>query len=136
MIRRPPRATRTDPLFPYTTLFRSAARGVAVVEAGEAELVARPEHDLLADARQVDAEQGEREERLGDEVSVGDGVEAVLEAAGEAEVGGAAVGVERDRRARQRSEEHTSELQSLMRISYAASCLKKHIPHMTHPHKN
>src|SRR3546814_14414386 len=45
-----------------------AARGVAVVEAGEAELVARPAHDLLADARQVDAEQGEREERLGDEI--------------------------------------------------------------------
>src|SRR3546814_1687106 len=125
MIRRPPRSTRTDTLFPYTTLFRS-----------EAELVARPEHDLLADARQVDAEQGEREERLGDEVSVGDGVEAVLEAAGEAEVGGDAVGVERDRRARQgasaerrhvgaatgvddavdvRSEEHTAELPSLRR---------------------
>src|SRR3546814_5202295 len=71
MIRRPPRSTRTDTLFPYTTLFRSssaATRGamfLAVVVAGEGE------------------------------------------------------------ECRQRSEEHTSELQSLMRISYAVFCLKK-----------
>src|SRR3546814_4174687 len=81
MIRRPPRSTRTDTLFPYTTLFRS--EGVA---AGE----------------QCDGAAGRDEvEALGDAVVVQR----------------QAVGV--------RSEEHTSELQSLMRISYAVFCLKK-----------
>src|SRR3546814_8917335 len=75
MIRRPPRSTRTDTLFPYTTLFRSHDRGPRFF-------------DPLP--------------RNGD---VGVGV-AALE------------GFER-------SEEHTSELQSLMRISYAVFCLKK-----------
>src|SRR3546814_12826926 len=72
LIRRPPRSTRTDTLFPYTTLFRSHGR-VRVV-------------------------------RYGDRHSCHDG---------------------RARTCRQRSEEHTSELQSLMRISYAVFCLKK-----------
>src|SRR3546814_10365090 len=90
MIRRPPRSTRTDTLFPYTTLFRS--------------LVVR----------------------VGDEAAVGD-----LEAAdGEVVGGGAGDGHEVERAAHEldvvvvRSEEHTSELQSLMRISYAVFCLK------------
>src|SRR3546814_12625436 len=82
MIRRPPRSTRTDTLFPYTTLFRShrlpalAARRPAGHRPGPA--------------------QGQR---------------------GAAHRG--------RQRALQRSEEHTSELQSLMRISYAVFCLKK-----------
>src|SRR3546814_9917277 len=86
MIRRPPRSTRTDTLFPYTTLFRSPDDGV----------VQRNGH-------------GERS--------------------------GCAVGSTSPKLARQlsqardelpsRSEEHTSELQSLMRISYAVFCLKK-----------
>src|SRR3546814_6397397 len=69
MIRRPPRSTRTDTLFPYTTLFRSctSASGIGPV----------------------------RIQRRG------------------------------ARSVRERSEEHTSELQSLMRISYAVFCLKK-----------
>src|SRR3546814_2967335 len=72
MIRRPPRSTRTDTLFPYTTLFRS----VAVLR-------------------------GQREN-------------------------GRAIGLRADMDALDiRSEEHTSELQSLMRISYAVFCLKK-----------
>src|SRR3546814_1962706 len=71
MIRRPPRSTRTDTLFPYTTLFRSSRAGLRAD---------------LPDARR---------ERL------------------------------RGARAGVRSEEHTSELQSLMRISYAVFCLKK-----------
>src|SRR3546814_4691713 len=82
MIRRPPRSTRTDTLFPYTTLFRSHA--------------ARDRARLIAAAPE--------------------GVEAV----------GALdrpAGILRDPDAR--SEEHTSELQSLMRISYAVFCLKK-----------
>ena len=61
------------------------AGGEGVVEAGEAELLARPQHPLLAQARQVHAEQAEVEQRLGDEVAVADGVEGVLEHGGEAQ---------------------------------------------------
>src|SRR3546814_5608909 len=80
MIRRPPRSTRTDTLFPYTTLFRSAL------------------HDRRR-AHQLD--------HLGVDI-------LLLEIAA---LEGDEIG--------QRSEEHTSELQSLMRISYAVFCLKK-----------
>src|SRR3546814_5668185 len=83
MIRRPPRSTRTDTLFPYTTLFRSrSARG-------RLHLCRRPY-------------------RVG--------------AGGERRVRHALAG---RRPGRVRSEEHTSELQSLMRISYAVFCLQK-----------
>src|SRR3546814_7679508 len=80
MIRRPPRSTRTDTLFPYTTLFRSGV--------------------------------GQPVERLSQAI-VGPDVELLID--------------ERDRylASVRRSEEHTSELQSLMRISYAVFCLKK-----------
>src|SRR3546814_7752058 len=80
MIRRPPRSTRTDTLFPYTTLFRSVR--TPVVEPG-----------ALADRRNRP-------------------LQRIVE-----------VGVLPERPTR--SEEHTSELQSLMRISYAVFCLKK-----------
>src|SRR3546814_5269259 len=86
MIRRPPRSTRTDTLFPYTTLFRSG-RGA---RAGPCR--SRPGPRLCPRGR------------------------AGL-AFGRGGVAGAGVG--------RRSEEHTSELQSLMRISYAVFCLKK-----------
>src|SRR3546814_10627496 len=69
MLRRPQRSTRTDTLFPYTTLFRSRPRGNAVASASAVSSFPVPHHG--------------------------------------------------------RSEEHTSELQSLMRISYAVFCLKK-----------
>src|SRR3546814_4804073 len=92
MIRRPPRSTRTDTLFPYTTLFRSDGADIGDAE----ENVARRglhavddlalEHDAIARCGPGHREWG-------------------LLAA--------------------RSEEHTSELQSLMRISYAVFCLKK-----------
>src|SRR3546814_4897578 len=78
MIRRPPRSTRTDTLFPYTTLFRS------------------PGHIVSAPAYPVCAHCNASHRRL-------------------------------------RSEEHTSELQSLMRISYAVFCLKKKIIHKYNP---
>src|SRR3546814_11041960 len=79
MIRRPPRSTRTDTLFPYTTLFRSDLGTVGVMY----------------------------EAMLGlNGVTVADGSTGRLAAY-------------------IRSEEHTSELQSLMRISYAVFCLKK-----------
>src|SRR3546814_20473938 len=71
MIRRPPRSTRTDTLFPYTTLFRSTVRPAPVSS-----------HESEAQPRRCS-------------------------------------------RSYWRSEEHTSELQSLMRISYAVFCLKK-----------
>src|SRR3546814_11385026 len=89
MIRRPPRSTRTDTLFPYTTLFRS--RGTAGRQS----------------ANHRTCQRECRPGRLHAEH---------------------AVGLRLDRRVHRRgdrSEEHTSELQSLMRISYAVFCLKK-----------
>src|SRR3546814_6779673 len=98
MIRRPPRSTRTDTLFPYTTLFRSHDGVVLDV------------HDHVGigidQARHV--------------LGVGFGV--VLTGRGPP-LHDLANGV--DPRSVTRSEEHTSELQSLMRISYAVFCLKK-----------
>src|SRR3546814_7607090 len=109
MKRPPPRSTRTDTLFPYTTLFRSAeARARGGEAAGQAESACAGR-----EARFQLASQGP------------DGAQ------GDAEVGGAgaaaegAVGGRREGAAAGRSEEHTSELQSLMRISYAVFCLKK-----------
>src|SRR3546814_991042 len=132
MLRRPPRSTRTATLFPYTTSFRSArvrhaavAAEVAVpvvVLAVEAELVhACVKHvqpllalrtaDDLADARRQHVHRGDRFA-----VIVQTHVEGldVLGVVGD-----------HNRAADVRSEEHTSELQSLMRISYAVFCLKK-----------
>src|SRR3546814_7864853 len=99
MIRRPPRSTRTDTLFPYTTLFRSRLARVQQL------------------AEHLDAGHGGLHRRLqADDLDfLADLHNAALDTAGHH---GAAA---RDRR----SEEHTSELQSLMRISYAVFCLKK-----------
>src|SRR3546814_2433506 len=93
MIRRPPRSTRTDTLFPYTTLFRSVRqhRQVSGVLPG-----------ALGVLRHRDGALHHRPGRGAEEV--------------------------RRRAPRHaRSEEHTSELQSLMRLSYAVFCLKKKI---------
>src|SRR3546814_8409102 len=102
MIRRPPRSTRTDTLFPYTTLFRSLeAIGRAFVTQGGHGLLQPPE-PFLEPPFSVEH----------------DGhVEVVIHGLGQR----AGVVVE----VVLRSEEHTSELQSLMRISYAVFCLKK-----------
>src|SRR3546814_4443280 len=101
MIRRPPRSTRTDTRFPYTTLFRSlehharaAARGRVV---DGAVLVGREIADLHR----------------------------------RADPGPALERAPRHAVPERRSEEHTSELQSLMRISYAVFCLKKKTKHNT-----
>src|SRR3546814_1252664 len=111
MSRPPPRATRTDTLFPYTTLFRSQpARVGALGRVG---------------VRQRDGRVG-RSDGAGDRLLPSRELHRVGE-------GAAAVGVDieqqvrgqRCRTGRRRSEEHTSELQSLMRISYAVFCLKK-----------
>src|SRR3546814_5256365 len=82
MIRRPPRSTRTDTLFPYTTLFRSVLR-LGAVHRDDEHAVTTFEKDLVC--------------------------HLCLRGSGPTA----------------RSEEHTSELQSLMRISYAVFCLKK-----------
>src|SRR3546814_965949 len=103
MIRRPPRSTRSDTLFPYTSLFRS--RGVA----GFGHLDVEPGRDRL-DLRGRDPRGEAVHQRA-------PAPEAVLRRA--AEFAQSAEG------ALERSEEHTSELQSLMRISYAVFCLKK-----------
>src|SRR3546814_3635722 len=103
MIRRPPRSTRTDTLFPYTTLFRS----LHCLEP----LVTEQEHGLRQAERGAFGVDGRGQDRIGES----DGV--VVEAA--------PLRPEQNARALGRSEEHTSELQSLMRISYAVFCLKK-----------
>src|SRR3546814_1323107 len=95
MIRRPPRSTRTDTLFPYTTLFRSRVQGRRTNESSPP---------------------------LGE--NTGPGEMATRFAAAEA-----ANAVAPRCGSSHRSEEHTSELQSLMRISYAVFCLKKKKQH-------
>src|SRR3546814_7837145 len=89
MIRRPPRSTRTDTLFPYTTLFRSARRPSPLL------LTSPPCEPLRPRPLQPGATRPARASS----------------------------------RRSARSEEHTSELQSLMRISYAVFCLKKKKQH-------
>src|SRR3546814_7107765 len=93
MIPRPPKSTRTDTLFPYTTLFRSVTDR------------ARP-RSLLHRRRLLVEPRGKR--------AVGSHPPARVGGRQPADT----------RRDRRRSEEHTSELQSLMRISYAVFCLK------------
>src|SRR3546814_2268477 len=102
MIRRPPRSTRNDTLFPYTTLFRSKGRVDDLTLGGHENVpigpVALGEHDPFGRVECDVAGPCEPEGRRGARTS----------------------GHQDDR-----SEEHTSELQSLMRISYAVFCLKK-----------
>src|SRR3546814_16601572 len=123
MIRRPPRSTRTDTLFPYPTLFRSREAGVVLRGDVGGEL---DPHRLDRVALDVHAE---------DVRGVGAGLFGVvgeLDAAGLATTSHLHLGLHDHRVADAlgggdgvRSDEHTSELQSLMRISYAVFCLKK-----------
>src|SRR3546814_10594436 len=106
MIRLPPRATRTDTLFPYTTLFRSRPgdrqpRRMAASQAGR-------------DLRRI------RKGRSMSAPEIAAWVQAIV-LIGLCLLAGACL----SEALRSRSEEHTSELQSLMRISYAVFCLKK-----------
>src|SRR3546814_16755774 len=101
MLRRPPRSTRTETLFPYTTLFRSAALPQHM----------EPQRAVGNLRGQIDVV-GPIVERV-EELGVGlPGPRKALVQCGAGDV-------------LDRSEEHTSELQSLMRISYAVFCLKK-----------
>src|SRR3546814_3561634 len=103
MIRRPPRSTRTDTLFPYTTLFRSD---------GDAEIFAqRQSCDRIPCYHRAHrpASIGRLKAALGEAITIRNG----------------AVEQTNFDTYQIRSEEHTSELQSLMRISYAVFCLQK-----------
>src|SRR3546814_5633722 len=107
MRRRPPRSTRTDTLFPYTTLFRSEDRSGALLGDDRAEqegdpVGARVDHRLHSRRGLVQCGLSPRHKQH-------EHPEAQL-----------------------RSEEHTSELQSLMRISYAVFCLQKKINYRSH----
>src|SRR3546814_5535600 len=122
MIRRPPRSTRTDTSFPYTTLFRSSNLGagdsydpvtgvlkIATAEGGTFEIVMTSTNPPLVGEYKYTVPEN-AVHKHGDVFGPaslaetrGDGFDTVTE----------------------RSEEHTSELQSLMRISYAVFCLKK-----------
>src|SRR3546814_2059129 len=116
MIRRPPRSTLTDTLFPYTTLFRSVHRGERSGQSLAA-LVDHALHELFATGDIVD--QADHHAGRDHAVLRIARIERVLAAAARHEMTDIL-----ERRAA-RSEEHTSELQSLMRISYAVFCLKK-----------
>src|SRR3546814_3966501 len=121
MIRRPPRSTRTDTLFPYTTLFRSKA----FVFIGKADPVA-DRFETVGD--------GERVFAPGGEIDDGGTVDRPVASESPARAQPDLLPVPKvfkEDVAIKRSEEHTSELQSLMRISYAVFCLKKkNIKHM------
>src|SRR3546814_9468335 len=125
MIRRPPRSTRTDTLFPYTTLFRSVALGFGgrlgfafgrIVEHVLDDLFARP---VLAVQPGV-GDQADRAPQFVLQVA-----EIVVRRFVHAQRLAKRLGVQAPAFDEGRSEEHTSELQSLMRISYAVFCLKK-----------
>src|SRR3546814_8713400 len=105
MIRRPPRSTRTDTLFPYTTLFRSTSKRQSRFT-GSVDRLRRFHPTLICSRPRGRSAQGPPCQPT-------------------------------DGPASTRSEEHTSELQSLMRISYAVFCLKKknHIKTTTSTHK-
>src|SRR3546814_7002491 len=113
MIRRPPRSTRTDTLFPYTTLFRSEE--VHPDDEDVEDVLRRALAHRLGQVGQQDAADQERHQ------DVAHAVEAEALAAFVADDVGDLPGQLRG----VGSEEHTSELQSLMRISYAVFCLKK-----------
>src|SRR3546814_8658358 len=100
MIRRPPRSTRTDTLFPYTTLFRSTQRVLGQPQLSQLRRLCA-HRNIRIGARRID--------RTRTKAALRDDV-----------LGGGLVALPSSR-----SEEHTSELQSLMRISYAVFCLKK-----------
>src|SRR3546814_5511237 len=114
MIRRPPRSTRTYTLFPYTTLFRSTAcsgvsprcrtTAAAGIQSGQGKSIrerTKMKHVIWT--------------ALALACAAGTGVAVAADGAAPAA----------DKAGALRSEEHTSELQSLMRISYAVFCLKK-----------
>src|SRR3546814_4089901 len=146
MIRRPPRSTRTDTLVPYTTLFRSIDPAAIVLIADYG-----PDSETIRDDRYIEgcvaaiikastvslrsrnahlsfkfSQIRFMREDTDDPVLRGRAIQRTLRPPKDLysiEIIGAGIGC--SRAADKRSEEHTSELQSLMRISYAVFCLKK-----------
>src|SRR3546814_5509927 len=110
MIRRPPRSTRTDTLFPYTTLFRSRDETHRV--------------ELTVAGDEVHERVIERPTEIRTVVVSGEVGKSLFWSARRQGLSGKAINQLTDEIFK-RSEEHTSELQSLMRISYAVFCLKK-----------
>src|SRR3546814_2079940 len=107
MIRRPPISTRTDTLFPYTTLFRSALTGISnLIGDVKAKFANLADGSLTSDQRTV--YQNDVKQLIGQ----------IQNYVSQATYNG------KNLLSASRSEEHTSELQSLMRISYAVFCLK------------
>src|SRR3546814_1559073 len=104
MIRRPPRSTRTDTLFPYTTLFRSGWKEGAVIGDQQQDEAANDQDCPLCFSHESPLTQFAPlpDHAANNEEWLLSGINCLM-----------------------RSEEHTSELQSLMRISYAVFCLKK-----------
>src|SRR3546814_5078480 len=112
MVRRPPRSTRTDTLFPYTTLFRSGPRCLQHCSRTGGADAATQWESTTAHLMQILQESIGTSSPNTDAKAVAAALPFMMRQAG---------GYFRA----PRSEEHTSELQSLMRISYAVFCLKK-----------
>src|SRR3546814_2558665 len=113
MLRRPPRSTRTDTLFPYTTLFP-----ISNVHRDAVEHRAQDGSESLVFMHAV--KDGPADRSFGLQVAALAGLPKAVIAQARSRL------AELERH--MRSEEHTSELQSLMRISYAVFCLKKNTP--------
>src|SRR3546814_5209054 len=107
MIRRPPRSTRTDTLFPYTTLFRSRRFQRRLQENARESLRRSDQHAAEQRAHETAHAADDHDDECQQRVT-------------------------RRQVGMNRSEEHTSELQSLMRISYAVFCLKKKTNNIAH----
>src|SRR3546814_10579536 len=116
MIRRPPRSTRTDTLFPYTTLFRSPVAKADTIERYAVDVARGSRACLLM--TQGEILEGQQLAKIHG-IMPGRGVEIQIMSLRPDTIFLPAIEFDI------RSEEHTSELQSLMRISYAVFCLKK-----------
>src|SRR3546814_1812969 len=120
MIRRPPCATLTDTLFPYTTLFRSI---------GPTQVVGDEDDDIGPAAARRFSDPGRRGDIREHPARIGDARARAEQRLAQHRPAGIACSrhprLPTARLSSRRSEEHTSELQSLMRISYAVFCLKK-----------
>src|SRR3546814_8627545 len=117
MIRRPPRSTRTDTLFPYTTLFRSGPvppqdQPTRPLTEARPRKTKNPIESVVIVTKIDEATAGSARRRSSVSGTTTPASPAI----------------------RMRSEEHTSELQSLMRISYAVFCLTKKKKHKQHTH--
>src|SRR3546814_6365984 len=122
MIRRPPRSTRTDTLFPYTTLFRS--RGFTHQHPARSDNLSRKSGQRQRDSLAQCLKHGQWEEKrrlLGASPPPARGLRPPRIALRSSHPASPMM----SRLRRHRSEEHTSALQSLMRISYAVFCLNK-----------